>query len=98
MYTENYIAVCEMVGGYKHCNECPLLDECLKNTADFDDRMKKAAAEYLDKLDSLTAILKDTPHINTPNRTDEEWREIAAYLLRKEVAPPLAIIKKEKKA
>lgn len=48
--------VCEMMGGYHHCHECPIFKECESNPkdpdhpADWEERTEKAAAEYLDKL------------------------------------------------
>ena len=98
----NAISVCEMVGGYHHCAECPLLKECESNPkdpdhpADWEERMEKAATKYLDRLDRLVEILKAAPNISTPNGTDDEYRAAAAYLLRNKVAPPLVIKRKER--
>ncbi len=53
MKMPNANRVCEMVGGYLHCNECPLLKECESNpedpkdSSDWEERIEKAATEYL---------------------------------------------------
>lgn len=96
--------VCEMIGGYQNCKYCPLLKKCESNPkdpdhpADWEERMEKAATDLLDKVDRLVAILQAAPSIDTPNSTDEEWRQVALYLLWRGVAPPLVIKRKENKA
>lgn len=97
----NTSRVCEIVGGFTKCQYCPLLKECdtppkdPDHPADWEERMEKAATELLDKLDRLVEILKAAPSIDTPNGTDEEWRDVAMYLLWRKVTPPLVIKRKE---
>jgi hypothetical protein len=53
MKTPNAIRVCEMVGGYKNCPQCPIYRECSSDPkdpdhpADWEERIEKAATEYL---------------------------------------------------
>lgn len=55
MEMPNTIRVCDMIsgGGFTNCHKCPLLKECESNPkdpdhpADWEERMEKAATEYL---------------------------------------------------
>ena len=51
MLTPNAIKICEKVGGYQHCNECPICAACCAdypNTEEFEIAVEKAAIEYLE--------------------------------------------------